>query len=287
MIKKRFRVISLSGLAISVMIFLIFSCGPSRHNNNNGGGGSQGTTLKPFPPPTGNEGSITGVIKFDGTPPAPKRIDMSGDAVCAGSPGEKTTDDVVVTDGKLANVLVYVTGGKLADYSFPVPSDPVVLDQQGCRYHPRILGMQTGQALKVTNSDDTNHNIHPTPAKNADWNQSQAPKGAPFEKKFANAEILIPVKCNQHNWMKAHIGVLDHPFFAVTAKDGTFTIKNVPTGQYTVVVWHERGDKGTEKTASITIGAKETKTQDFSFGVGDVASAGPAHLKVETALILP
>ena len=279
MIKK------LGGITLSLLaIFLIFSCGPNKNGNKNN------NTTGPKKPPyvaTGNEGSITGVVKFDGTPPAPKKIDMSGDAVCAGTPGEKTTDDVAVTDGKLANVLVYVTGGKTADFSFSPPSEPVVLDQQGCRYHPRVLGIQVGQTLKVTNSDDTNHNIHPTPAKNVEWNQSQAPKGAPIEKKFSNPEVLIPVKCNQHNWMKAHVGVLDHPFFAVTSKDGTFTIKGLPPGSYTLVAWHERGDKGTEKTASITIGAKETKTQEFTFGVGDVASAGPTHLKVETALILP
>ena len=279
---KKLSVISLSLLAI----ILIFSCGPKNKNGNkNGPTGS--TTKKPPYNATGNEGIITGVVKFDGTPPTPKKIDMSGDAVCAGSPGEKTIDDVAVTDGKLANVLVYVTGGKLADFSFPAPSEPVVLDQQGCRYHPRVLGIQTGQPLKVTNSDATNHNIHPTPAKNPEWNESQAPKGAPIEKKFNTAETLIPVKCNQHNWMKAHIGVLDNPFFAVTAKDGTFSIRGLPPGTYTLVAWHERGDKGTEKTASITIGAKESKTQEFTFGVGDVASAGPTHLKVETALILP
>jgi plastocyanin len=279
MIKK------LGGITLSLLaIFLIFSCGPKVKNTNKNS--SSGAAKKAYAA-TGNEGSITGVIKFDGTPPAPKKIDMSGDAICASSPGEKSTDDTVVTDGKLANVLVYVTGGKLADFSFPAPSEPVVLDQIGCRYHPRVLGIQTGQTLKVTNSDDTNHNIHPTPAKNAEWNQSQAPKGAPIEKKFGNAEVLIPVKCNQHNWMKAHVGVLDHPFFAVTAKDGSFSIKGLPPGTYTLVAWHERGDKGTEKTATITIGPKEAKTQEFTFAVGDVATAGPTHLKVETALILP
>ncbi len=281
MIKK------LCGISLSVLaVFLIFSCGPNRNGNKNGGPGGSGAAKKPCPA-TGNEGSITGVVKFDGMPPASKKIDMSGEAYCASYPGEKTTDDVVVTDGKLANVLVYVTGGKLADCSFPAPSEPVVLDQQGCRYHPRVLGIQVGQTLKVTNSDDTNHNIHPLPVKNGEWNQSQAPKGTPIEKKFSNPEILIPVKCNVHNWMKAHVGVLDHPFFAVTARDGTFTIKGLPPGQYTLVAWHERGDKGTEKTASITIGAKESKTQEFTFGVGDVASAGPTHLKIETALVLP
>ena len=277
--------ISLALLAIFLMVLGTFNCGPKKKKPS--GEGTNTAAAGKIYVSKGDEGSITGVVKFEGTPPAPRKIDMSGDAVCASASGEKTTDDIAVTDGKLANVLVYVTGGKLSDYSFPTPSDPVVLDQQGCRYHPRVLGIQTGQTLKVTNSDDTNHNIHPTPAKNVEWNQSQAPKGQPIEKKFGNAELLIPVKCNQHSWMKAHIGVLANPFFAVTAKDGTFTIKGLPPGQYTLVAWHEKGDKGTEKTASITIGAKEAKTQEFTFGTGDVASAGPTHLKIDTALILP
>src|SRR6185295_7836442 len=136
---KKLSVISLSLLAI----ILIFSCGPKNRNGNKNT--TTSTTKKPPYGTTGNEGILTGVVKFEGTPSAPKKIDMSGDAVCAGSPGEKTIDDVVVTDGKLANVLVYVTGGKLADFSFPAPSEPIVLDQQGCRYHPRVLGIQTGQ----------------------------------------------------------------------------------------------------------------------------------------------
>ena len=276
---------TLVGITISLLaIVLIFSCGPK---NNNGNKRPEKESAKKAYVPTGNEGSITGVVKFDGTPPAPKKIDMSQDAVCASAAGEKTTDDVSVTDGKLANVLVYVTGKAISDYSFPTPSEPVVLDQQGCRYHPRVLGVQTGQQLKVTNSDPTTHNIHPTPTNNAEWNQSQTPGQGPILQKFNKPETLIPVKCNQHPWMKAHVGVLDHPFFAVTAKDGSFTIKGVPPGQYTVIAWHEKGDKGTEKTASITIGAQETKTQEFTFGAGDVASAGPTHLKIETALILP
>ena len=212
---------------------------------------------------------------------------MGQDPSCAAAAGDKTTDDVVVTDGKLANVFVYLKGPKVEQYSYPAAGEPVALDQQGCRYHPRVLGLRTGQVLRVINSDQATHNVHPTPAKNAEWNVVQTPGQAPIDKKFTKPETLIPVKCNQHPWMKAHVGVLDHPFFNVTAKDGSYRITGVPPGDYTIVAWHEMGgDKGTEKTAKITVGAKESKTQEFAFGSA-MASAPPAHLKIEPALVLP
>jgi plastocyanin len=269
-------------LVLMFAAFSIVACGPKKDPVDQ----PEEDPKKPYNA-TGNEGSVAGVIKFDGTPPAPKRIDMSQDAACATAAGEKTTDDVVVTDGKLAAVYVYVTGGRLKDFSFGKPSESAHLDQVGCKYVPRVLGLQTGQTLRVTNSDPTTHNVHPTPSKNPEWNQSQTPGQAAIEKKFSRAETLIPVKCNQHPWMKSHVGVLDHPFFAVSKKDGTFKIEGLPPGDYTLVAWHEMGgDKGTEKTAKITIGAKEAKTQDFTFGSA-TASAPPVYTQVQPALILP
>jgi len=230
----------------------------------------------------GDEGTITGKIAFDGTPTPGKKIDMSQDAQCAAAAGDKTTDDVVVTDGKLQNVFVYLKGGGVEKFSYPIPSDPVVLDQQGCRYHPRVMGIQKDQTLKIVNSDPTTHNIHPSPKVNPEFNQSQPPGAPPIEKKFSRKEILIPVKCNQHPWMKANIGVLDHPYFAVSAKDGTYTIKNVPPGTYTVVFWHETQG---EQTASVTVAAKESKTQDMTYKAG--ASAAPASMEIAPTLVLP
>ena len=229
-----------------------------------------------------DEGTITGKVSFDGTPAPAKKIDMSQDANCAGAPGEKTNNDVVVTDGKLANVFVYVKGGPVDKFSFPTPSDPVVLDQQGCRYHPRVLGIQTNQPFKVTNSDNTTHNIHPSPKVNQEWNQMQAQGAPPIEKKFPRTETLIPVKCNQHPWMKANIGVLAHPYFAVSAKDGSYTIKNVPPGTYELVFWHEVYG---EKKQSVTIAAKESKTQDITYKAG--AAPGAMSMQIGPTLVLP
>src|SRR4030095_6408561 len=114
-------------------------------------------------------------------------------------------------DGKLQNVFVYVKSG-LPRATFPTPTTEVTLDQSGCHYVPHVLGVQTNQSLKIVNSDPTNHNIHPTPNDTREWNEAQPPSAPPLNKKFTRAEVLIPVKCNQHSWMKAYIGVLEHPF---------------------------------------------------------------------------
>jgi plastocyanin len=230
----------------------------------------------------GDEGTITGKVSYDGPAPGLKKIDMSQDANCAAAAGDKTADDLLVADGKLANVFVYLKGGPTDKFSFPTPSDPVVLDQQGCRYHPRVLGIQTNQTFKVTNSDKTTHNIHPSPTKNPEWNQMQAQGTPAIEKKFPKAETLIPVKCNQHPWMKANVGVLAHPYFAVSAQDGSYTIKNVPPGTYTLVFWHETLK---EQTQQITIAAKESKTQDITYKAG--ATPGAPSMQIGPTLVLP
>jgi plastocyanin len=208
-----------------------------------------------------------GAINFTGEAPAPKQISMDADPACAQSNPNPQTEDVVVKDGKLANVLVYIKDGKTADgknitgFAFDVPATEVVLDQKGCRYIPHVLGMMAGQKLKVLNSDPTAHNVHPSPKSNKEWNQSQPAGAQPIIQTFTRAEVVVPVKCNQHPWMKANIGVMKHPLFAVSSENGAFEIKGVPPGSYTVATWHERYG---EKTQSVTIGAKESKTQDFT-----------------------
>lgn len=270
--------IAIYSLLIALSAFLIVGCDRYKKGNENASGGT--TATKGQYVSKGDEGTVTGVIKFDGTPPAAKRIDMSADANCAG--GETMTDDVKVADGKLANVFVYVKGGGVEDYTYETPGEPVVIDQKNCRYHPRVVGMQVGQTLRVLNSDATTHNVHPTPKNNQEWNQSQPPNGAPIEKKFNRAETLIPVKCNVHPWMKANVGVLGHPYYAVSAENGTYTIKSLPPGTYTLVAWHETLG---EKSQSITVGAKESKTQDINYGATQAYI--PTSLKVEPALIIP
>ncbi len=268
--------------ALLTLAALVVAVGCGKKHNTSMDDKEKDGAAKPAYASKGDEGTITGKVSFDGAVPVLKKIDMSQDANCAGAPGDKTADDLVVTDGKLENVFVYLKGGPVDKFTFPIPSDPVVLDQQGCRYHPRVLGIQTNQVFKVVNSDNTTHNVHPSPKTNQEWNQMQAQGAAPIEKKFPRAETLIPVKCNQHPWMKASIGVLGHPYFAVSGKDGSYTIKNVPPGSYTLVFWHET--KG-EQTQQVTVGAKESKTQDITYK--GTATAAATSMQVGPALVLP
>ncbi len=212
-------------------------------------------------------GSLSGVVKFEGTAPKPAKIDMSQDPACKGSNAAET---IVADGGKLANAFVYVKDGA-EKYSFDVPKEKAVIDQQGCRYHPHVLGVMVGQTVEIRNDDPTTHNIHPTPKENREWNESQPPKGAPLEKTFARQEIMLPVKCNQHPWMKMYVNIVKTPLFAVTDKDGKYEIKGLPPGDYTIAVVHE---KLGEQTQKVTVGAKESKTADFSYK-GGAAGATP------------
>ena len=206
----------------------------------------------------GMETRTRGTVKFEGVAPKPAKIDMSQDPNCKGS---NTSENVVVADGDLANVFVYVKEG-LGNRTFTLPKDPVVLDQSGCKYHPHVLGVMAGQTVKIANSDPTTHNIHPTPKDNREWNESQAPQAPALEKSFAREEIMLPVKCNQHPWMKMFINVTKSPFYAVTGPDGKFEIKGLPPGEYTLAFVHE---KLGERDQKVTLGAKESKTLDLSF----------------------
>ncbi len=228
--------------------------------------------------PTGNEGNIAGTIAFAGASPAPRKLDTSNDGAC----GEAFANDILVADGKLQNVFVYVKSGLPADANFEISTAEVTLDQKGCVYIPRVLGIQTGQPLKITNSDQTNHNIHPVPRINREWNESQLRGQAPIIKTFAKAETQIPVKCNMHSWMLAHVNVMAHPFFAVSGADGSFSIKGLPPGEYELEAWHE---KFGAQTLKVTVAEKADAKADFSFDAAKAYNA--SSLKVQPALVLP
>jgi hypothetical protein len=232
-----------------------------------GGDSGEAVALTPYKP-SGQEGSITGTISFAGGAPEKKGISMDADPVCASSNPDPHAEDIVVNGDKLANVLVYIkegtVGGKnLSGFSFTPSTQPAVLDQHGCHYVPHVLALQVNQPFNVTNSDPTAHNVNVDAKQNEKFNQGQSPGAAPISKQFKRAETVIPVKCNQHPWMRAYVGVLQHPFFAVSSADGKFEIKGVPAGTYTVVAWHEKYPQGL--TQSVTVGASEAKTTDFSF----------------------
>jgi len=204
-------------------------------------------------------GSISGAISFKGAAPKMPMLDMSSDPACP--PDPQAPEVVMVKNGKLANVFVYV---KDADRlgTFPAPTEPVILDQKGCRYIPHVIGLLVGQPLKILNTDHAEHNIHPMPRNNAAWNESQSPSGEPITKRFQHPEIMMPVECNQHPWMQMYVNVLPHPYFAVSAADGSFQIKDLPAGEYTLVAVHE---KFGEQTTKITVAPKQNTAANFAF----------------------
>jgi plastocyanin len=206
--------------------------------------------------------SVTGVVKFQGAVLPPTRIDMSSDPNCLKAhPSPGTTEDVLVgPNGALENAVVYVSGG-LEGRTFEPPAQPAVLEQKGCTYKPHVIALQANQKIDVVNSDSTTHNIHPSPNNNREWNMTQPP-GVPLEQTFAREEIAIPVKCNIHPWMRGYIAVFKHPYFALTAKDGTFELKNLPAGNYTITVWH--GKLGTQ-SQQVTVSAGQTPKLEFAF----------------------
>jgi len=207
--------------------------------------------------------SLKGTVKFQGTVPAPKPINMAADPSCAKQHSSPAMSQEIVADAKgdLQNVIVFVSEG-LGDRTFdPPPSQPAVIEQKGCMYAPHVLAVRANQQLEVVNSDPTLHNIHPLPANNREWNKAEAP-GATAEETFSREEIAIPVKCNVHPWMRSYVAVFKHPYFAVTGKDGSFDLGNLPPGTYTIKAWHEKLGTASQQ---ITIGANETKRLDFVF----------------------
>lgn len=207
--------------------------------------------------------TISGTIKFTGTRPVMAKIDMSDEPVCKGKyPAAPTKEDVIVNaNGTLDNVFVYVKAGLPAGFKAPAVATPVVLDQDGCRYHPHVFGIMVGQPLSIKNSDGIAHNIKAKGVKNRPFNISQ-PTSMTTPRTFTAAEVMVPVECNVHGWMKAWVGVLPHSFFAVSGTNGTFSIKGLPPGTYTIEAWHERYGV---QTATVTVAGTRTLTQDFTF----------------------
>ena len=216
-----------------------------------------------FHPDPKTAGVLSGKILFHGKRPVRQKIDMDEDPQCSEmhKGGLYSQALVVNRNATLANVFVYIKSG-LQGKTFETPSNPVTIDQKGCWFEPRVLGIQTGQILKVTNSDPVTHNIHPLAQINRAWNQSQDQGAMPLARRFMKPEVMIRVKCNIHSWMRAWIGVLDHPYFAVTETEGTFKIGDVPPGTYTIAAWQE--ELG-EQTQEVTVGPSAHKIVDFTF----------------------
>jgi len=214
-----------------------------------------------------NAGTIQGTIHYTRTPPKPAQIDMNQDPACTLGPPLYSEQYVVGKDGGFANVFVYLRDG-LGNKVYAAPTQPVDIDQKGCRYIPHVVGVMVGQPVRFTNSDPTMHNVHmvPTVAGNQALDISQPPAGGPQvpqdERTFRDPELMMPVRCNNHPWMQAFINIASNPFYAVSDASGHYVIKGVPPGNYTIEADQEV--VGT-KTATVTVPAKGIVTVDFSY----------------------
>ncbi len=239
---------------ISACTFAFVACGGGDSGSD---GGSAAASVAPL-----GGASIAGVISFGGTAPSNPTIDMAEEAVCAAKhTGTPMDPIVVVSDGNLANVFVRVVGG-LPDGPYPMPSEPARIDQNGCLYSPRVLGAMVGQPIEITNSDALLHNIKAVPTENRCFNISQPRAGMTTTRRFNTPEI-IPLECNVHGWMNAFVAVVEHPYFAVTGADGSFTIGGLPAGTYQVEAWHET--LGTQ-SGEVTLEADGSATLNLTFG---------------------
>jgi len=211
-------------------------------------------------------GTIKGHVKLTGKLPGNSIIRMGMDPKCAqANAGRRVIQETVAAtiDGSLANVFVTLQG------NFPktaVPAQPVVIDQRGCLYAPRVVGARVGQTLQVKNSDDLLHNVHGMSAKTNSFNISEPKAGMVQQFTLKDEEIMLKVKCDVHSWMTSYVGVVNHPYFAVTNQMGTFEIDNVPPGTYTIQAWQEKYGPVTQK---VTVKAGAAATADFMYDSGE------------------
>jgi plastocyanin len=211
--------------------------------------------------------TVTGTVIFDGKTPTLKPLAMEAEPVCHKKHGGKPAPNEALVLGAgnaMSHILVWVSKGLPAGKTYPAPSTPVTLDQDGCIYKPHVMGIMVGQAYRILNNDGILHNIHTLPKINPSFNRGQPATVKEMSTTFGKPEGIFQVKCDVHPWMSAYVAVFTNPFFSSTGADGKFTISGLDAGTYELTAWHEK--LGTQ-TATVTIGANETKTQGFKFAV--------------------
>lgn len=222
------------------------------------------STARPLPSdgPFGGA-TITGLVRFVGTPPANPAIDMNAAPQCRGiyhSP-PRQLGVIVNPNGTLANVFVYVKRGLPSQGHYAAPAETLLVTERGCQYHPRVVGLLVGQALALRNDDAAPHQIVASGVKTRPFTIPQAP-GRSNEHVFRAAEVMVPLQCARHRWMRAYVGILPHPFFATTGDDGRFTISRLPPGTYTLEAWHEGYGR---RTATVTVPDSTTRHVTFTY----------------------
>ena len=259
---------ALHTIAAAAAVLAMAACGGGEQGDGDGGMEQAQEQAGPVVPPD-SAATVDVTVNFEGSAPEAEAIDMSAEESCARAYGEEgpTTQHVRVSDGRLANVFVYVKSG--IDREFPTPRQPVTLDQEGCRYHPHVLGIQTGQPLEILNSDSLLHNINAQPSTNRGFNISQPQAGMSTTRDFALQEVMIPVRCDVHGWMNAYIGVLEHPYHGVSDGSGALTLENLPPGEHVLEAWHE--EYGT-MTDTVTLAAGGSADVSFTYSA-DMAGA--------------
>ncbi len=209
------------------------------------------------------DGTIVGTVTYNGAIPPAKLIHMDADPICyAVNKGNVHMSSIVVGgNNALGNVFVYIKSG-LPPTHYPATVPEVVINQAGCNYTPHVVGVMPGQKVKFLNPDGTLHNVHVMCQINPEFNASMPDFRKEMEVTFDKPEFMFPVRCDVHPWMQAWMAVMAHPFFAVTAPDGSFAIKNVPAGTYTIEAWHE---KLKSQTTTVTVTDNSTQRINFIF----------------------
>ncbi len=268
MITRSKSAVLCGGLALTWGALALVGCGGNKPGGQGGNEAGAAPAAAPAAPaaaagPMGTA-MVAGTVTYEGEVPNLKPISMSADPTCAAKHSGPVPNDVLVLgpNKELGNVFVYVKEGLPADASWTPPSTPAVIDQNGCQYHPHVIGVMVGQALEFKNSDGILHNVHALPQVNQEFNIAMPAERQTADHTFDQAEGMFHVKCDVHPWMTAYVGVMKHPFFAVSGDDGKFTISNLPAGTYTVEAWHEK--LGTQDQ-QVTVADNGTATASFVF----------------------